>query len=574
MWHNSVRRSTPYSVGRSANSMLRRFHSIAVVVICLSDLALLLASAAQTIQKPPQASANPSASRGQESEKKHNGGVEQEQYSGPAVTIRDDQVNRLIRGLKSDTPRIGPFSVDLATILTASLWLFAIYITWRIASAQTKHNRIQMAISLHAQYFGVEHYLHVVAPVVEIRMKWMLLDERSRSRYREEVIEGWPPYERFTSDRGGFRRYLPDSAPDEDFSRVHFKDQKQRQSLTEHQALSAYLHFWSHLSVFISKRVADRDTCIELFADTYKYNLDFIRELRDAVVKNWSETKAIHGGSDEPRWVTNTQVLEQQLFGHGATVESKRAKSDGDSSASTRSVTPWRALLVSFLVLLFFLVMFCFVVLYAKDRVWSDPKHWGPFGEYVGGILGPLLAIFNIVVVMYIAYHLHHLEAAREEMSWHEQDAITLRTVTLAQWDLWNTQDMLHSRIAAARILRTNEKSLKELEQSLSEEEFEPVSRILHFFDNLELLKQQNLIDAKVAKGLFGRFFTFFNQYFQVLFDAARADPEDWKQLVARVQALAKWLADDPSTFHLPKPAVPNDLTRSDSAAATKSNVE
>jgi hypothetical protein len=70
----------------------------------------------------------------------------------------------------------------------------------------------------------------------------------------------------------------------------------------------------------------------------------------------------------------------------------------------------------------------------------------------VGGILGPVVAIVNIIVIAFIAYHLHHLEAAREETTRRAEHAIALRTVTLAQWDLWNSREMLHSRIAANRI--------------------------------------------------------------------------------------------------------------------------
>ena len=320
--------------------MLRQFRSMAmVVVICLSGLSLptpgqLTKPSAQPIRE------NHSLSKGQSPGKEQQDDVANEHQTGfgPVVRIDDGQFKQLTENLKSGTPRIGPFPVDLTTILNALLWITAIIVTWRIASTQTKHNKKQFAINLHAQYFEVNHYLHVIAPVVEIRMKWWFLKDSAQTLYRKEVIEGWPPYHRFTEDPSGLDRYLGGVSADEDFSRMHFRDQKKRKSLTEHQALSAFLHFWSHLSTFISKRVADRDTCIELFADTYRYHLDFIRELRDSVVDNWRKHAGDGGNRDRPRWIRNTELLEQQLFGKGATAQPTATKADENSSGLLKPV--------------------------------------------------------------------------------------------------------------------------------------------------------------------------------------------------------------------------------------------
>ena len=526
-----------------------------MAVIFLSGIRLP-ASGPQTKPYARQVQESRSASQNQEHSREQKGvPVEREQDTNPVIRIREDQFERLIENIKSNAPRIGRFPVDLPTILgafaailNAILWVTAIKVSRRIASAQTRHNSQQTAISLHAQYFGVEHYLNVVAPVVEIRMKWMHLTEPARQKYRNEVIEGWPPYDRYTEDRSGFRRYLPESAPDvpdKDFSGMHFKDQKQRQSLTEHQALAAFLHFWSHLSAFISKGVADRDTCIELFSDTYRYNLDFIRELRDAVVKNWPQNREDHRSSDRPpRWVASTQLLEQQLYGNKTIAEPTQINTDHDSSIPSRPVTARKGVWLSLAaILLICFAFFLTTLLTARDRIWSDPTHWGPFGEYVGGILGPILAIINILVITYIAYHLHHLEAAREETSRRAQQASALRAVTLAQWDVWNSREMLKSRVQTHRLLADRSVSWKTLQSEVGEEKFQHVSEVAHFFDGLLHLFESKVLDAELAKKMFSYYFESFDQQFERIRRAdSEAKEDERSRLLNRLTKLTNYL--------------------------------
>jgi len=221
--------------------------------------------------------------------------------------LRQDQIDRLIQQLRSDKPKVGPFEVaDLTSLLAVLLAAGAILVTWFIARTQKVISGRQTAVSLHMQLYGVEHFIHVVAPAAGVRMRWLYLPEPDRSEYRQEVVKGWAHY---ADDPSNIKRYAPESASGTDFSASHFREQGIRQSLTEHQALSAFLHFWSNLAVLIQAGLADRSICVSLFADAYRYNLEFVRQLRENV------SEGLSTGDVFPAWIANTRLLEEILYG-------------------------------------------------------------------------------------------------------------------------------------------------------------------------------------------------------------------------------------------------------------------
>jgi hypothetical protein len=223
------------------------------------------------------------------------------------LELRQDQMDRLIQQLKSDKPKLGPFEVgDLASLFAVLLAACAIYATWFIAHTQARINSRQTAVNLHSELYGVEYYIHVVAPTAGVRMKWMYLPEPDRGRHRQEVVKGWAHY---ADDPSNIKRYAPESALGADFGARHFSEQGTRQSLTEHQALSAFLHFWSNLAVLIKTGLADKAIWVSLFADAYRYNLQFVRQLRDTVLKSLGPDDVV------PAWIANTRSLEEILSG-------------------------------------------------------------------------------------------------------------------------------------------------------------------------------------------------------------------------------------------------------------------
>jgi hypothetical protein len=180
-----------------------------------------------------------------------------------------------------------------------------ISITKQIAESQVDTNRRQIAILLHDKYFGIDHYLHVVAPTAHIRLKWKLLPESEKERYRDEVVQGWPRKFPKSSD---LSRYIPLDERGDNYTEQHFQKTNTKQALTEHQSLSAFLYFWSNLSVLIREGLADTAICVELFATTYNYSREFIKELRERVRSEVADEKLL------PRWIRNTESLEEVFY--------------------------------------------------------------------------------------------------------------------------------------------------------------------------------------------------------------------------------------------------------------------
>jgi len=42
------------------------------------------------------------------------------------------------------------------------------------------------------------------------------------------------------------------------------------------------------------------------------------------------------------------------------------------------------------------------------------PSDWASFGQYMGGVVGPLISTINLAVIIYIAIVVYHMETNRE----------------------------------------------------------------------------------------------------------------------------------------------------------------
>ncbi|WP_394665931.1 hypothetical protein [uncultured Chryseobacterium sp.] len=45
----------------------------------------------------------------------------------------------------------------------------------------------------------------------------------------------------------------------------------------------------------------------------------------------------------------------------------------------------------------------------------DDPEQWGQFGDYFGGVLNPILTIFNLILVVYLTFKISYLEKNRNK---------------------------------------------------------------------------------------------------------------------------------------------------------------
>jgi|GEM_PF-4988734 len=88
----------------------------------------------------------------------------------------------------------------------------------------------------------------------------------------------------------------------------------------------------------------------------------------------------------------------------------KESKSEFDIIRTLR-IYFWIIGIVVVLAILFYIVNFW------SDGISSNPEHWGVFGDYIGGLLNPLIALLALVVTIQIAQRVSQIEKRYREES-------------------------------------------------------------------------------------------------------------------------------------------------------------
>lgn len=152
----------------------------------------------------------------------------------------------------------------------------------------------------------------------------------------------------------------------------------------------------------------------------------------------------------------------------------------------------------------------------------SDPGAWGQFGDYIGGLLNPLFAVLNVVVVAYIAISVqkwNDSEKKREEESQERvKTAIDLHRE-------WNNESNYRSRTIAGVVVRKFPSStMLEIEESTKTDEAVHVWIVIGFFLRLSFLVQHEKVHREMAIELFGELFVW---WWVVSFEKQLV-PVDW----------------------------------------------
>jgi hypothetical protein len=198
--------------------------------------------------------------------------------------------------------------VDWKTVATIAPTAVAVVAltTLGLNFVAARRQRIALTLSLHEFYLGHKFYAKVRGPSYGVATQWRWLPENIREEYRKIVAQGW-----VGGASSDLKRYVPD-APTEigQLEKSHYQIPRARRSLTEHQALTAALRFWSRVNTHIERRTADRKLVRELFRDEYHYVAEFYCELAEYVTREL----AGDAGSprDPPRWVKD--VVELRAF--------------------------------------------------------------------------------------------------------------------------------------------------------------------------------------------------------------------------------------------------------------------
>lgn len=189
--------------------------------------------------------------------------------------------------------------LDLSDWLTLLVAIFAALIAFFVPWTQRRISRRQSTISLHQSYWSVENYLRVIAPSFGVRLNWAELSEQ----YRETVLKGWTE----TDKSGKYGLYMGPE-PVGDPAEQHFRKATGKDKLTEHQALTLSLYWWSQCATYYRHKLVDRELFHDLFRDTFGYTREFLLEFCDAVQKELGE------GADIPQWIESIRFLEEEVF--------------------------------------------------------------------------------------------------------------------------------------------------------------------------------------------------------------------------------------------------------------------
>jgi hypothetical protein len=135
----------------------------------------------------------------------------------------------------------------------------------------------------------------------------------------------------------------------------------------------------------------------------------------------------------------------------------------------------------------------------------TDPGPWGQFGDYIGGLLNPLFALLNVVVVLYIAASLQRLNEFERRQT--EQTEQRIQAVMQLHRE-WNGEALYRSRISAGNLIRRYPRlTLFEIEEEEPYVEVANVWVVVGFFQRLLLLVLHQKVDEKMTLDLFAELF-------------------------------------------------------------------
>lgn len=135
----------------------------------------------------------------------------------------------------------------------------------------------------------------------------------------------------------------------------------------------------------------------------------------------------------------------------------------------------------------------------------SDAAAWGQFGDYIGGLLNPALALLNVAVVIYLAVAVQRLGEAQRERK--QESAQRIQTAVELHRE-WNGEVLYRSRTSAGKLVRQfPESSYFEIEEQVPYEDASHIWVVVGFFQRLEFLARHGKLESQMVRELFGELF-------------------------------------------------------------------
>jgi hypothetical protein len=129
----------------------------------------------------------------------------------------------------------------------------------------------------------------------------------------------------------------------------------------------------------------------------------------------------------------------------------------------------------------------------------QKPELWAHFATYLSGVLGPLLAVLNLLAVVYIAVQLTQFQQAD----------VAAKRLSLDLYNEWHAREMHDSRIKVSAFLNACQAkdeappALSVVEKVHKDVEAD-LFRIYHFYEKWALLVTERQVDTTLMQTLLG----------------------------------------------------------------------
>lgn len=159
----------------------------------------------------------------------------------------------------------------------------------------------------------------------------------------------------------------------------------------------------------------------------------------------------------------------------------------------------------------------------------QSPSDWGVFGDYVGGVLNPIIGLLTLIATVFLAFIVYRYQRSHEG----EEEALKTACELLKEW---NSTDMLRHRYSAENVFSNTTEDLHNIPfDPKRDEDATDVLAVIGFFVRLEKLISHGAIRIEHATDIFSKAFIHWHvRYFDGRVIDAFHSRESIKALEAR----------------------------------------
>lgn len=158
------------------------------------------------------------------------------------------------------------------------------------------------SVDLYNEFYSADSYRRIVAPVYRMMLKWRGFPDERRQAYMQAIRSSWTGAK--SDPQNMLRAYNSQHRIDMDPDEAHFRDTFSTEVFTEHEALTAFLYFWTKLDMMKESGLISASIIKRMFCGPYCYYRDFLAELRRQVVPYLEH-------QDAPPWIEATERLDK-----------------------------------------------------------------------------------------------------------------------------------------------------------------------------------------------------------------------------------------------------------------------